>query len=81
MNKELVIRPVKENISGDFSAEILEELIKKGYSGQKLLNEFKIMQDKVCPAVELMLSEAEQVANGDGEYFTYDDVFNSENDE
>ena len=78
---ELVIRPVKENVSGEFAAEILEDLIKKGYSGQKLLNEFKIMQAKVRPAVELMLAEAEQVANGDGEYFTYDDVFNSEDDE
>ena len=81
MNKELVIRPVKENVSGEFATEILEDLIKKGYNGQELLNEFKIMQAKVRPAVELMLSEAEQVANGDGEYFTYDDVFNSEDDE
>ena len=78
---ELVIRPVKENISGEFAAEILEDLIEKGYSGQELLNEFKIMQAKVRPAVELMLSEAEQVANGNGEYFSYDDVFNSEDDE
>ena len=39
------------------------------------------MQAKVRPAVELMLSEAEQIANGDGEYFTYDDVFNSRDDE
>ena len=78
---ELVIRPVKENISGEFAAEILEDLIKKGYSGQELLNEFKIMQAKVRPAVELMLSEAEQVAKGNSEYFSYDDVFNSEDDE
>lgn len=78
---ELIIRPVKENVSGEFATEILEDLIKKGYNGQALLNEFKIMQAKVRPAVELMLSEAEQVANGDGEYFTYDDVFNSEDDE
>ena len=78
---ELVIRPVKENVSGEFATEILEDLIKKGYNGQALLDEFKIMQAKVRPAVELMLSEAEQVANGDGEYFTYDDVFNSEDDE
>ena len=78
---ELIIRPVKENVSGEFATEILEDLIKKGYNGQELLHEFKIMQAKVRPAVELMLSEAEQVANGDGEYFTYDDVFNSEDDE
>ena len=81
MNEKLVIRPVKENISGEFATEILEDLIKKGYSDQELLNEFKIVQSQVHPAVELMLAEAEQVANGDGEYFTYDDVFNSENDE
>lgn len=77
MNEKLVIRPVKENISGEFATEILEDLIKKGYSDQELLNEFKIVQSQVHPAVELMLAEAEQVANGDGEYFTYDDVFNS----
>lgn len=78
---ELIIRPVKENVSGEFATEILEDLIKKGYNGQELLHEFKIMQAKVRPAVELMLSEAEQVANDDREYFTYDDVFNSEDDE
>lgn len=77
---ELIIRPVKENTSGEFAAEILEDLIKKGYNGQELLNEFKIMQAKVRPAVELMLSEAEQAANGEREYFTYDDVFNTEDD-
>lgn len=77
MDKKLIILPVKENVSGEFAAEILEDLIKKGYKGQELLDEFKTMQSKIRPAVELMLSEAEKVANDDGEYFNYNDVFNS----
>lgn len=77
MDEKLVSRPVKENVSGEFTAEILEDLIKKGYNGQELLEEFKTMQSKVRPAVDLMLSEAEHVASGNGEYFSYNDVFSS----
>ena len=74
-------RPLEEAIEdikksrGYFSEEILKELIDEGYSGYELLDEFRVRQAKVRPAVEAMLEEAKNVANGNGEYFTKDEVF------
>lgn len=75
---ELVIRPVKQESGGEFAEQILEELIAEGFSGEELLTEFKVRQAKIRPAVEAMIAEAEEVAAGNGEYATYDDVFGSE---
>lgn len=36
---------------------------------------------KIRLAVEAMMAEADEVAKGNGEYATYDDVFNAEDDE
>ena len=77
-------RPLKESITeikagrGYFSKEILKELIDEGYSGSELLDEFRIRQAKVRPAVESILQEASKVANGKGEYFTKEEVFGAE---
>ena len=78
---ELVIRPAKPRTGGEFAEYILADLIAQGLSGDKLLEEFKSKQAKVRPAVEAMIADADEVANGNGEYATYDDVFNAENDE
>ena len=63
--------------SGEFAEQILKELIDEGYSGYELLDEFRVRQAKVRPAVEAMLEEAQNIANGKGEYFTKDEVFDS----
>lgn len=76
--KELVIRPVKEAACGEFSEQILADLIAKGYNGKELLTKFKEMQHKVRPAVETLLTEAEDVASNKGKYETYEDVFGAE---
>ena len=60
---------------------VAESKIAQGFSGDNLLEEFKSKQAKVRPAVEAMIADADEVANGNGEYATYDDVFNAENDE
>ena len=75
---ELVIRPVKEQSGGEFAEQILADLIKQGFTGEKLLKEFKKTQRKVRPAVEAMLAQAEQAAHGESESFSYDDVFGTE---
>lgn len=59
--------------SGEFAEQILKELIDEGYSGYELLDEFRIRQAKVRPAVEAMLEEAKNVANGNGEYMSYEE--------
>lgn len=74
---ELVLRPVKTNTGGEFAEQILADLIAQGLSGEELLNRFKAAQKEVRPAVEAMLTEAEQVAGASADYATYDDVFGS----
>ena len=75
---ELVLRPVKTNTGGEFAEQILADLIAQGLSGEELLNQFKKAQKEVRPAVEAMLTEAEQVAGANAEYVTYEDIFGTE---
>lgn len=77
-NNEIIIRPAKENTGGEFPEQILADLINQGYSGNELLNQFKISQKKVRPAVEHMLADASSAANGKGEFSNYDDIFGLE---
>ena len=68
---EIVLRPVREQGGG-------ADLIAQGFSGDQLLTEFKKMQKKVRPAVEAMLTQAEQAARGESESSSYEDVFGTE---
>ncbi len=75
---ELVIRPFNRNSGGEFAEQILAELIAAGLSGEALLSEFKKKQALIRPAVESMLEDAHAAARGDGEFYTYDDIFGTE---
>ena len=75
---EIVLRPVREQGGGEFAEQILADLIDQGFSGDQLLTEFKKMQKKVRPAVEVMLTQAEQAARGESESSSYEDVFGTE---
>ncbi len=72
---ELIIRPVKTVSGGEFAEQILAELIAEGLSGEALLSKFKAKQAQIRPAVEAMLADAEDAAEGKGDFATYDDVF------
>ena len=74
-NGTLIIKPVTLASGGEFSEQILADLIAEGYSGSDLLEEFKARQAKVRPAVEAMLKEAKAAARGKGDYATYDEIF------
>ena len=78
---ELIIRPARVESGGEFAEQILADVLAEGYSGEKILAEFKKRQKKVRPAIEAMIAEAEAVARGEGEYATYDDIFGAEDDE
>lgn len=78
---ELVIRPVRAKAGGEFAEQILKELLDDGLSGEELLAAFREKQAKIRPAVEAMLADAERVARGEGDYFGYDDIFGSEDDQ
>ncbi|WP_303824905.1 AbrB/MazE/SpoVT family DNA-binding domain-containing protein [Ruminococcus flavefaciens] len=75
---ELIIRPVHNSSSGDFSEQILADLIKEGFTGNELLEKFRERQAQVRPAVEAMIAEAEKAAKGETEYSTYEDIFGTE---
>ncbi len=45
-----------------FAEEILADLIEQGYSGEKLLSEFKEINRKIRPAVEKLIEQADQIA-------------------
>ena len=70
--------PVKESSGGEFAEQILTDLVKRGLSGDELIKAFKAEQKKVRPAVEEMLAEAKNAADGNAEYSTYNDVFGTE---
>lgn len=77
-NNMILIKPVRENTGGEFAEQILADLIAQGYSGEVLLKKFKEEQKKVRPAVEKIIEKAKESAKGNGDFYTYDDVFGSE---
>ncbi len=74
----LILRPVSSASGGDFAEQILAELIAEGYSGEELLKEFKLRQSKIRPAVKAMIEAAKDAVNGIGEYYSYSDIFDTE---
>lgn len=76
-NNSIVIRPVQEN-SGEFDEQILADLISQGLSGEELLAQFKEERQKIRPAVENLIADADLASQGKAKYFTYKDVFNLE---
>lgn len=75
---ELILRPVKIGSGGEFAEQILADLIREGIMGEALLAAFKERQARIRPAVKAMLAEAKSVAQGQGEYASYEDIFESE---
>jgi len=60
-NNMLILTPVR-NEDTAFAEEILSNLIEQGYSGQKLLSEFKRLSRQIRPAVEKLIEEADALA-------------------
>ncbi len=75
---ELIIRPAKTNTGGEFAEQVLADLIGQGYNGNELLQQFKMAQSKVRPAVEEMIVEAKRAAVSVSAFESYDDVFGKE---
>ena len=65
---------------GAFTEQILAELIASGLTGNELLEEFRKKQAQIQPAVKRMIAAAHDAAQGNGECYTYDDVFGEENE-
>lgn len=75
---ELIIRPVREQGGAEFAEQILADLIAKGLSGSTLLEQFKLEQKKIRPAVERMIAEADELAASVYHGPTVDELFSAE---
>lgn len=60
-NDMLILTPVRNEDSA-FAEEILADLVRQGYAGQKLLNEFKRIRRQIRPAIEKLIDEADALA-------------------
>lgn len=69
---ELILRPIRAQSGGEFSEQILSELISQGYGGEELLKQFKLAQKKIRPAVENLIAEADELAEVDYQGATMD---------
>lgn len=67
-NGMLILTPVKKDEPA-FSEEILADLISQGYTGEKLLSEFKKMTHQVRPAIEKIIEEADALAKASAENY------------
>ena len=65
--ESLLIRPIRETNYGEFSEQILSDLIAQNYEGQMLLEKFKEYSRAVRPAMQKLIDEADRFAkNGEG---------------
>ena len=71
----IIIRPIEERTNDEFAEEILADLIKEGYSGEKLLTEFKVRQANIKKALRKMLNDAHSAAEGKSESYSIEDAF------
>jgi len=73
----IVIRPLNRN-AGEFSVEILKDLISQGYSGDELVKHFEAQNKNIKKAVSRMLEEADEIVAGEKTTANFDDIFGSE---
>jgi hypothetical protein len=74
----LFIRPLRDVGGGEFSEQILADLISQGYTGQALLEKFKEYSKAVRPAVQKLLDETDAFALSGKGCLTMDELFGEE---
>lgn len=74
----ILLRPVRDTSSGEFSEQILADLISQGFSGQELLERFKEQSKKVRPAVKKLIAEADELAKSGEGKIALDEIFGAE---
>lgn len=70
----LVVRPLSRD-PGEFSVEILKDLVAQGLSGEELVRKFAERSNDVKKAIGAMLEEADEIASGRRRGATMSDVF------
>ena len=73
----VVLRPLS-NTDDNFTMEILKDLVAQGYSGNKLLTEFAKQRANITKSVNLLINEADEIAEGKRKGATTKDIFGEE---
>ena len=74
----LLIRPIQEMGGGEFSEQILTNLIAQGYNGEELLKRFKDESKQIRPAIQKMVDAADRFAKSGEGKLSIDDLFGPE---
>ena len=77
-NDSIVIRPIRTN-QGEFSVEILKELVEQGLSGDQLVRQFEVESRNIKKAIGIMVEESERIASSEIPAATFADVFGKKN--
>ena len=72
-NGKIIIQPI--DTTGEFDEQILADLISQGFSGNKLLAEFKNKRAKIRPAALKLIDEAQNIADGKTKGFSMEETF------
>ena len=70
----LVICPLMQD-DGEFSIEILKNLVSQGYSGNELVVKFKEERQNIKIAIEALLTEGNEISTGKKRGASMKDVF------
>ncbi|KLU59278.1 hypothetical protein CEB3_c42640 [Peptococcaceae bacterium CEB3] len=76
-NGALVVRPLARD-TGEFSTQILKELVAQGYSGDELIHRFEQQNENIKKAISKMLDEADKIADGSTPAASYTDIFGAD---
>ena len=73
----VMIRPLSSS-DVSFIMEILKDLVSQGYSGHELIEKFAEQRIKVKKAVEVLINEADEIAQSKQKGSTTKDIFGEE---
>jgi hypothetical protein len=74
----LLIRPVRYEAGGEFSEQILADLISQGYEGTELLEKFKDYSKAIRPAVLKLMEETDEFAKSGKGKIPREELFGTE---
>ena len=77
MGDSVATRTIKV-VDDDFTVEILKDLVAQGYSGVELVAKFVEQRAEIKKAVEVLVSEADEIAEGKRDSATTKDIFGEE---
>ena len=59
----------------DFSKEILDDLLRQGFTGEELEKQFYAIKNEIPNGIKAMLQEAQLLAEAKADFQSYEDVF------